>query len=100
MGKCVPGMPCYNENVIVYTTYPAGCQTTTPGPFTLPFSSDDLYYAGPNLIYAGIDTSDSLTVAIQKIDEKLSPTELINLIITAIEGDESLRTALCTALNC
>ncbi len=93
-------MPCYGADLVVYTTYPAGCASSTPGPFTLPLSSDDLIYSGPPLVYAGIDTNDTLTVSIQKIDEKLSPTELINLIITAIEGDDSLRSALCTALNC
>jgi len=100
MAKCVPGMPCYDNSVIVYTTYPAGCQTEVPGPFTLPLSSDDVYYSGPNLSYAGINNTDSLTISLQKIDAKLSPTELINLIITAIQGDPVLRTALCTALSC
>lgn len=100
MGKCVPGMPCYGANVIVYTTYPAGCSTTTPGPFTLPVDSDNLVYVGPALTYTEIENGDTISVALQKIDAKLSPSELIGLIITAIEGDDDLRAALCTALNC
>ncbi len=72
MAKCVPGMPCYNENVVIYTTYPAGCKTTEPGPFTLPLSSDDIYYSGPDLPTSGIENQDSLTVVIQKLDQFLA----------------------------
>src|SRR5687768_6299701 len=71
MAKCVPGMPCYGAGVTVYTTYPAGCSITEPSPFTLPLSSDDVIYTGANLPYSGIQTEDTITDAIQKIDEKL-----------------------------
>jgi len=68
MSKCVPGMPCYNEDVIVYTTYPPGCRTTVPSPFTLPLSSTDVYYSGADLPNSSITTNELLTTALQKID--------------------------------
>lgn len=98
MAKCVPGMPCYNNGVIVYTTYPAGCGTYTPSPFTLPLPSDDLYYAGPNLPYTGINTEDTITVALQKIDEQLSPEAIFDLLIAAIDNNPSLKVILCAKI--
>lgn len=63
-------MPCYGPSVI-YTTYPKGCATTEPSPFSLPLSSDNIIYTGPNLPYTGIQTDDELTDALQKIDQKI-----------------------------
>jgi len=100
MSQCVPGMPCYTQGLIVYTTYPRGCTTSEPSPYTLPLSSENVYYSGANLPYTGIQTTDLFTVVIQKIDEALSPAEIVNKVITAIEADDTLRTALCAALNC
>lgn len=101
MGKCVPGSPCYKGNdLITYTTYPKGCTTSTAGPFTLPLSSANVYYSGPNLPNSEIETLDTVTVSLQKLDYKLTPSELVAAIITAIEGDDDIRTALCAALNC
>lgn len=98
MAKCVPGMPCYSNNVIVYTTYPAGCATTVPSPFTLPLSSDSVYYAGPNLPYTGIQTEDTITTAIQKIDVQLNPEVIFDLFIAAIDNNPSLLAALCNRI--
>lgn len=42
----------------------------------LPIQSDNLTYNGPNLPYTGIKTCNTLTVALQKIDEVLG--ELIS----------------------
>lgn len=83
MAKCLPGMPCYNT--IVYTTYPKGCATTEPSPFSLPLASDDLYYAGPNLPYTGIQTEDELTVALQRIDVKIGELTLPLTVHTQAE---------------
>lgn len=65
-------MPCYRTNdLVVYYTYPKGCTTSQPSPYTLPLSSDDLIYTGPNLPYTGIQTDDELTEALQRIDAKI-----------------------------
>lgn len=93
-------MPCYNNDVITYYTYPKGCSTTVPSPFTLPLSSVNVYYAGPDLPNSEIETGETITVALQKIDEKLTPSEIVAAVIAAIGSDNDLRVALCTALNC
>jgi|SRR5687768_3009261 len=98
--QCVPGMPCYTEGYVVLTTYPRGCTTTEPSPYTLPLSSANVYYAGANLPYTGIQTTMSLTEAIQRIDATLAPAALVAAVIVAIQEDDTLRAALCTALNC
>lgn len=95
-------MPCYNngEKVIVYTTYPKGCETSEPSAFTLPLGSGSIVYTGAALPNSGIEYADTLTVALQKLDNKLDPEEIVNAVISAIEGNETLRAALCAALNC
>jgi hypothetical protein len=98
MAKCVPGMPCYGANVIVYTTYPNGCLTTVPSPFTLPLSSDSIYYAGPNLPYTGIQTEDTLTEAIQKIDVQLNPEVIFELFVSAIDNNPTLKAIFCAKI--
>lgn len=100
MSQCVPGMPCYTEGLVILKTYPRGCSTYEETPYTLPLSSENVYYAGANLPYTGIQTTDLLTEAIQKIDAKLAPEELVAAIISAIETNDTLRAELCTALNC
>ena len=98
--NCSSGNPCYSGAPIVYTTYPKGCTTSTQGPWTLPLRSEDVYYSGPALPNANISTTDLLTVAIQKLDNALTPSELVAAIIEAITADDTLRAALCTALSC
>lgn len=84
MSKCLPGMSCWD--VQVFKTYPGGCTTTECGPFSLPLSSDNLYYAGSNLPYSGVSTEDSITIALQKIDSKLvfNPSTLTPEILQAL----------------
>jgi len=99
MGKCVPGMPCYNEGLVVYTTWPAGCNTYTAYPFTTPISSEYLYYSGANLPYSGIQTEDTITVALQKIDVKLNPEEIFAAFIAAIDNNPTLKAEFCAKLT-
>lgn len=100
MGKCVPGMPCYSNesSVIVYTTYPAGCSSCNPstgGCVALPISSAYLYYGGPNLPYSGVNTEDTLTVALQKIDERISDVGIFEAFMAAIINDPELKARFC-----
>ena len=87
-------MPCYNNDVVVYTTYPAGCATTTPSAFTLPLASDDIFYAGPNLTYITVNTLDTLSVALQKIDNTISTLEIGGLSLTNGNGTTANVTAV------
>ena len=99
MSKCVPGMPCYDNSTIVYTTYPAGCSGCTGcGTITLPISSSYLFYGGANLPYSGVSTEDTLTVALQKIDERLSDANIFESLIAAIINDPALKARLCAEL--
>jgi len=85
---------CVSSNgVVVYTTYAKPCP-----PGTEP--TGDIIYTGTNLPNTGVNNGDTLTVALQKIDNDLSGAELIAKIIAAISEDDDLRVALCTALNC
>jgi len=104
MGKCVPGTPCYRGNdVIVYTTYPRGCTSSSnncsTSPCTFPISSDNLSYTGPNLPYTGIQTDDDITTALQKIDALLSSESIFDLFITAIDNNPTLKALLCTKIG-
>jgi len=94
--SCLPGTPCYQNEVVVYTKYPAGCGND---PIKLPLGSDYIIYTGPNLPYTGIQTNDDLTESIQKIDNLLSPEELISYIVSILENNPSLKTALQEALE-
>lgn len=100
MAKCKPGMPCYKGNdLIVYTTYPKGCTSSSPSCNSYPISSDNLIYTGSNLSNIGGNTNDTFTVMIQKINEKLSPEEILENIISILNSNPTLKTALCEALS-
>lgn len=99
MGKCVPGMPCYGNGVIVYTTYSKGCTTTEESPYTLPLSSENVYYAGSNLPYTGIQTEDTLTDALQKIDDTIGGLITADSVMTSISSfSEEQKQALADLL--
>jgi hypothetical protein len=104
MAKCVPGMPCYDNpsSVIVYTTYPAGCSScygSNNNCVALPISSAYLYYGGPNLPYSGVNTEDTLTVALQKIDDRISDVNIFEAFMAAIINDAELKARLCEQLS-
>jgi hypothetical protein len=58
-------------------------------------STDDVYYAGPNLPNSGVNTNNSMTVALEKIDNKISAES----ILEAIAADPTLRAQLCAIIN-
>lgn len=91
--SCLPGMPCYENTVVVYTTYPAGC---FPPVFQgYPIDSDHIIYTGPNLPCSGISNNDFLTVALQKIDTKICPAAIVEAFFSIIETDPVAYTRLC-----
>jgi len=104
MGKCLPGSPCYEGNdVIVYTTYPKGCTSSSSKNnsyvYSLPLRSEDVYYSGPNLPYTGINTLDTLTSSIQRIDNTLNPQTLLEAILLVLQENPTLKAELCTILS-
>jgi len=100
MAKCLPGMPCYpSGDAVVYYTYPKGCSTSVPSPYTFPISSDNLIYTGPNLPYTGIQTDMDITEALQRIDAQLNPTSIFAAFIAAIDNNPALKTILCSKVG-
>ena len=92
--SCLPGMPCYGPEI--YAFYPKGfCNES----LTCPVNSDIVIYSGPNLPSTGINTNDSLTVALQKIDLSLSSEAIINAFLVGIATNPSLQFAFCVAVN-
>lgn len=73
--SCLPGTPCYT----VTTT--SGCSSDPCYPTTV--NSNLVCYTGPNLSCTGINNGDSLTVSLQKIDNKVCE---VNETITASNG--------------
>jgi hypothetical protein len=95
--SCLPGMPCYQNTVAVYTTYPAGC---FPPVFQgYPIDSDHIIYTGPNLPCSGVSNNDFLTVALQKIDSKICPAQLVDTILSVLETDAVARARFCAIVS-
>ena len=97
-------MSCHSGNcndcsgdVIIYTTYPkkskCGSKECVP--------TDLVCYNGPNLPNTGIENTNDLTLALQKIDNELNPNNLIIAILQAISSNVTLQQAFCEAVaNC
>jgi hypothetical protein len=63
---CYPGTPCFGSGNV---TYPRGCGVD---PCVAVKSNTDLvFYSGGNLPCTGVQTCDSLTLALQKLDEAI-----------------------------
>jgi hypothetical protein len=91
--SCLPGMPCYENTVVVYTTYPPGCVPSVT------IDSNNVIYTGPNLPCSGISHNDSLTVALQKIDTKICPAQLVDSILSVLETDVVARARFCAIVS-
>ena len=68
---------------------PCGCKTST----------DDVVYKGPNLSCTGINNCDTLTTAIQKINDFMCGIELVQVIITNIYNNTELFNEFTTIVN-
>lgn len=56
-----------------------------PAPCPVVLSSTCVFYEGENLVYIGINTGDSLEVALQKIDGKIQDTAFGYIFRNGIE---------------
>jgi hypothetical protein len=81
-------------DVIIYTTYP---KKTACGKECVP--TDLICYNGPNLPNTGIENTDTLTLALQKIDNELNPNDLALTILQMIASNVSLQQAFCNLVN-
>lgn len=73
--SCNPGTPCYSTKVV----YPKGCNTNYPCGVKK-ITTDDIVYSGANLPCSGINTCDTLTVLIQKIDTFLCESYICEVV--------------------
>lgn len=86
--SCIPGMPCFTEEVTVY--YPNGCIPPHRHP-----TSDTVFYTGPNLPDTGINTMDSLTTALEKIDSHINAETILSMLTAAIATNPTLKAEFC-----
>lgn len=63
--SCSPGTPCYNSTIVY-----SGCANDPCNPSSR-ISCDGVVYSGPNLPCTGIESCDTLCVALQKIDDSI-----------------------------
>lgn len=90
---CLPGMPCYQSE----TYYTPKCGTNVFKGY--PINSNLLCYSGPILPNTGINSSDLLTLALQKIDNQLSPTNVAQEFFAAIANNPSLKNIFGNLVN-
>lgn len=93
--SCVPGMPCYPTTI---SYYPPGCENEMVFK-GYPITSTLVCYAGPILPVSGITSGDSLSVALAKLDNQLSPTELVINFISVLETNPSLFNLFCSVIS-
>lgn len=68
--SCVPGMPCFEIR------HPKKCGECNIDPIP----TDVIYYSGPNLPCSGINSCDSLTTILQKIDPFLCASAICEVV--------------------
>jgi hypothetical protein len=68
---------------------PCGCKTST----------DDVVYKGPNLSCTGINNCDTLTTAIEKINDYMCSIELVQVILYNIVNNSTLYNQFTTIVN-
>jgi len=88
--SCIPGMPCYTQNV-VYSNQCDACNQPT--------SSDDVSYVASNLPNTGINFKDSLTLALQKIDAEFDPITLASTILATIATNYQTKALFCNLVT-
>lgn len=94
MPICSPGMPCYSDITPIPGT------TCGIGNCHLPKSITDLiFYNGPDLPNTGIDTCDTLTTALEKIDDALSPRNIALSFFSALTDNSDLLDIFCEFVN-
>jgi hypothetical protein len=88
--SCYPGSPCYNAYYQPQQLSDCNACITT---------SDSVVYIGPNLPNSGVKNRDCLTLALEKIDNKLDPTELASAVLQMISTNPTLKSTLCNIIS-
>ena len=90
--SCLPGMPCFD--VLVKTLYSNDCDPCA----NIVVDASKVEYSGPNLPCTGIQSCDTLEIALQKIDNKICSDELIAQILAAIQANPTLKSVFCSMI--
>lgn len=69
-------------------------------PTAIPLVTSSITYSGPNLVNINVNHNDNLNVVLQKIDYLMTNTNFVNKLIQAISSDPTLKSNLCSSLNC
>lgn len=94
--SCKPGSPCYQFG---NATQPNGCGVDPC--HTWKTNTDLVFYNGANLPCSGVDICDTLTVALQKLDQKVCPDAIATSLFTSITNNLSIQNIFCTLVtNC
>ena len=91
--SCLPGMPCHDAYRIAFPFANSECCDTPCS------TSDKIIYNGQNLACTGIQSEDTVEVALQKIDNRLCSDEFISHIIVAIEENPVLKAYFCQLIS-
>lgn len=93
--SCLPGMPCFGGGRVVY---PRGCGVDPC--LAVKSNTDLVFYSGPNLPCTGVNTCDSLTLVLEKIDNQIC--ELVQCCFNATSSttSSSSTTTSTTTIAC
>ena len=90
---CLPGMPCFGP--VRGPVYPEGM-----GPCVMPcIDAQYIIYNGNNLPCTGVQTGDTLYLALEKIDTQVCPENMLNDILTLIRVNPTFQTQFCELVN-
>lgn len=93
--SCLPGTPCFENTVNAF--YPQKCDN---GWFKgYPIAATDVKYNGPNLPNSGVNTGDSLVVALEKLDNSFDLYTLAQQILFTISQNTDLIESFCTQVG-
>lgn len=76
--SCLPGTPCYTSTIHTTGGTTGGCGLDPC--VTLTLGSGAVKYVGPALSCSGISTCDTLTVALQKLDDAICNAPAVNIL--------------------
>lgn len=88
---CLPGMPCYQTGPV----YPEGMGPCPP----VCLDASQIVYNGNNLPCSGVNTGDSLDIALEKIDSKICPEYVLNAILILIRVNPTFHVQFCELVN-
>jgi len=88
---CLPGMPCYQTGPV----YPEGMGPCPP----VCLDASQIIYNGNNLPCSGVNTGDSVDIALEKIDTKVCPENILASILLLLSINPVFYNQFCQLVN-